>query len=79
MECGSVELLWTGSPSSTNENVDYEIERQTGSGAYELIATCSSSTGTKKYTDNSVVHLTTYNYRMKIKNDTNYSNTITVI
>ena len=58
-----VSLAWDVAPGKGIQY--YEVERQTGTGAYELIATVEDSLG---YQDNTVVAGTSYTYRVRARN-----------
>ncbi|MTI24408.1 RHS repeat domain-containing protein, partial [Fulvivirga kasyanovii] len=71
-----IELNWTD--TSSNEN-GFRLERKTGTGAYELLATINANIITYKDTD--VLPETTYSYRLTSFNDaegSGYSNIVTL-
>ncbi len=73
---GGISLAW--SDRSNNEDV-FQVERQTGSAVWQVIATLSANT--TKYTDTTTASRTSYSYRVRASNAAGvsaYSNQVTI-
>ncbi len=65
---GGINLIWAD--KSNNEEV-FQVERQTGSAAWQVLANLSANT--TAYKDASTVKLTTYSYRLRAYNAAGFS------